>query len=133
MPRIRDLSVEDVRQGKNWRLKPSTKVPKDMAAWEIEPLRELHPDDDVVYAALGVINENRVVPLVVVKTLRSPEYLGDVAYYVKGRWGPRPDRSEFTRLEEIYVANPLDDDPSFFGQDTRERQRSGFQHYKALL
>jgi hypothetical protein len=118
----------------NWLLKPTSKPSKNMADWEIEPLGVPRPNDDVVYSALGLVNDSFAVPAVVVKPLASPEWLGDMAYCINGRWqGPQFDKSAISRFREVYVANPLDEDPSFFGEDTRRAQRSGFELYKSLL
>lgn len=105
-----------------------------MAEWEIEPLGVPGPNDDVVYSALGLVDDSFAVPAVVVKPLVSPEWLGDMAYYINGHWqGPRFDKTKISKFREIYVASPLDEDPSFHGEDTRQAQRSGFENYKALL
>ncbi|HVH66213.1 MAG TPA: hypothetical protein VM674_09260 [Candidatus Acidoferrum sp.] len=99
----------------NWRLKPTARPSKEMAEWEIEPLLGVPgPNDDVVYSALGLVNDSFAVPAVVVKQLASPDWLGDMAYYIRGQWqGPHFDKSAITRFREVFVANPFEEDPSF--------------------
>lgn len=105
-----------------------------MARWEIEPLGMPGPSDDVVYSALGLVDDSFALPALVVKPLASPEWLGDMAYYINGRWqGPQFDKRVTSKFREVYVANPLAEDPSFHGEDTRRAQRSGFEQYKSLL
>ena len=98
-----------------------------MEEWRIEPAEPLQSDDHAVYAAVYVLENGAVEPLLLVKEVSSPEYGGDYCEYVDGRWRqlglvPNPDAPIGTE----YIANPHPDDPSFCGQYDHASQARNF-------
>ena len=78
--RIRDITLEEIRQGKNW------KVTHDEAFdWENDPLEslsiveatEFEPEDEIVYSAIRVTDGGKITPLVMIKQVQDLGYGGD--------------------------------------------------------
>ena len=134
---IKDITIEDIRQGKNWKAQSAEDF-----AWENSPLEDLpivaatefEPEDIVIYSALAVYDDGEVKPLVQIKCVEDLDYGGDYCELVNGKWQqvglvPNPD----TTFGTEYVANPLDEDESFSGDDYREYHRAGFRKLASQL
>jgi hypothetical protein len=133
---IRDLTLNDVREGKNWKGLASVDF------WESSPLETLpiaecgafEPNDYVVYSALFVTDSGDVTPLVVIKEVQNLEYWGDSCEFVDGSWRqvgltPNPQAP----FGDGYVADPLETDGSFGEEDCREYHRQNFRKYVGRL
>jgi hypothetical protein len=136
--RIRDITVADIGQGKNWKVKSTEDFD-----WENDPLEDLsivdasdfEPEDEIVYSALYVTHNGEVQPLVLIKAVEDSDYGGDYCEFVNGKWrqvGLVPDPSALPGTE--FIANPLEYDESFISEDDyRAHHREGFQKYKQGL
>jgi len=129
--RIRDIRVKDVAAGRNWRLRSATDVYQNMPDWEIEECSTFRPTDTVVYSALAVRRTGEVRPLVVIREVRTYEWWGDTCEYVDGAWRELAQSDGWEG--EVFVASPLTDDPSFMGEYSHERQRTGFARWRDRL
>ena len=78
--RISDISLDDIRQGKNWKLLDPDEFlgSLPMEEMSIEPLERFGPEDYVVYSAIYVTDAGEVLPHVMIKEVGSLEYGGDV-------------------------------------------------------
>lgn len=127
--RIRDVRIEDVAAGRNWRLKDDSAF--SMIDREIEDYAALCSGDVVVYSALAVFDTGEVRPLLLIRDPGSCEWWGDTVEYVDGSWrelGPVEDWKA-----ETFVADPLSDDPSFMGEFSHDKQRAGFARWRDRL
>jgi hypothetical protein len=133
--RLRDVKIEDVSAGTNWRLKDSR--PERMVDWEVEQSSEFGPTDSVVYSGVTVYANGEVRPILLVKEVGDPGWWGDTLEFLHGSWrqvglelrtvGERPVQSE------SYIAAPLPQDPSFMGEYCHANQRAGFERFRARL
>ena len=134
---IKDITIEDIRQGKNWK----AQSPEEFG-WEDNPLEDLsigeatefEPDDTIIYSVIVVYDDGEVKPLVQIKEVQDLDYGGDFCEIVNGKWQqlglvPNPD----TTFDTEYVANPLDEDESFSEDDYREHHRAGFRKFASQL
>jgi hypothetical protein len=136
--RIRDITMADIRAGKNWRL-----TPPDDGRWFDAPMEEWGPliETDqftsgahVVYSGVSACRSGRVVAIVQIKTVGDIDYGGDYCEFVGGAWRqvglvPNPN----AETSEEFIANPLSSDPSFTSGDYREYHRRGFRSHVAKL
>lgn len=129
--RIRDIRVEDVKAGTNWRVRGATDVHQNMPDWEIEECSTFRPSDTVVYSALAVLRAGEVRPLVVIREVGTYEWWGDTCEYVDGAWRELVQSNDWEGEE--FVASPLTEDPSFMGEYSHERQRAGFARWRDRL
>jgi hypothetical protein len=127
--RIRDVEVEDVIAGRNWRLKDD--AAPEMVDWEIETCSDFRASDTVVYSALAVFETGEVRPLLVIREVGTYEWWGDTCEYVGGAWRALGRADEWRA--ETYVGAPLENDPSFMGEYSHERQRDGFARWRDRL
>jgi hypothetical protein len=135
---IRDITLADIRAGKNWRFTPSHDEP-----WFDAPMEEWGPltetdqftaEDHIVYSALSVTRSGNVDAIVLIKTVGDIDYGGDYCELVGGEWRqvglvPDPD----VEISEEFIANPLSNDPSFRYDDYRDHHRRGFLSHVAKL
>src|SRR5687768_3622654 len=136
---IKDITIEDIRQGKNWKAQSAEDF-----GWEDNPLEDLsiveatefEPDDTVIYSLLVVYDEGEVKPLVQIKQVQDLDYGGDFCEFVNGKWQqlglvPNPNAP----LGTEYVANPLEQDGSFISDDDdyRAYHRAGFRKFASHL
>jgi hypothetical protein len=132
--RIRDVTIQDVAAGKNWRLKSDTDIDQSMQDWEIEDCTSFSPTDEVVYSALSVCETGEVRPLLLIREVGDPGWWGDTCEYFDGKWRqvglmPSPEYKD----GKEFVASPLPEDPSFMGEYSHEIQRAGFVRWRAGL
>lgn len=137
--RIKDITLDDIRGGKNWKVV----LPEDGVFPEAIPLEEVAaeeadefgPGDYIAYSSIFVTGAGEVKPLVMIKLVADLDYGGDYCEFVDGRWrqlGLEPD--PHAPSGEEYVANPLEQDPSFVSEDDyRKAHREGFKKYISLL
>ncbi len=136
---IKDITIEDIRQGKNWK----AQSPEEFG-WEDNPLEDLsigeatefEPDDTVIYSVIVVYDDGEVKPLVQIKEVQDLDYGGDFCEIVNGKWQqlglvPNPNAP----LGTEYVANPLEQDESFSSDDHdyRAYHRAGFRKFASHL
>lgn len=136
---IKDITLEDIRQGKNWK----AQSPEDFN-WEDNPLEnlsiveatEFESADMIIYSLLLVFDEGEVKPLVMIKQVLDLDYGGDYCEIVNGKWQqlglvPNPNTPSCTE----YVANPLEQDGSFISDDDdyRAYHRAGFRKFASHL
>jgi len=135
--KIQDVTLDDLRQGTNWR----AVNPNDYFDGLI-PLQELSlgksakfsKQDYVIYSVIYVIEPDEVRPLLMMHRVGDMDYGGCYCHYVNGQWqesGLEPDPNYPVGKE--YVANPLPNDHSFvsspsgyFRRLTKNGFRSGF-------
>ena len=135
---IRDITLADIRAGKNWRL-----TPPENERWFDAPMEQWGPlteadqfaaEDHIVYSALSAYRPGRVEAIVLIKTVGDIDYGGDYCELVEGGWRqaglvPNPD----AEISEEFIADPLSIDPSFSSDDYREHHRRGFLTYVGKL
>lgn len=135
---IRDITLADIRAGKNWRL-----TPLQDERWFDAPMEEWGPliktnqfttEDHIVYSALSASRSGRVEAIVLIKTVGDIDYGGDYCELVEGAWRqvglvPNPN----AEISEEFIANPLSIDPSFSTDDYREHHRRGFRSHVGRL
>ena len=129
--RIRDLTLEDIRSAKTWRL-CAEDYPEDLPLEELGPLEPCEAfglEDTVVYAGLMTYPGGPSRALVLIRTVGELDFGGDYCEFVEGKWrqlGLVPDPDSL--FCEEYIGNPLSNDPSFDcpTHDERQRQRSEF-------
>ena len=127
--RIRDVTPEDVVAGRNWRIKDDSGP--SMVDWEIETCSDFHGGDSVVYSALAVFETGEVRPLLLIREVDTYEWWGDTCEYVHGAWMELGQADDWNA--ETYVAAPLKNDPSFLGEYSHEKQRTGFGRWRDRL
>jgi hypothetical protein len=132
--RIKDITRDDIRQGKNWKLAAlhnGTFPDVPLEELSIEEAEVFQPDDHVVYSTIFVTDAGEVQPRVVIKVVSDMDYAGDCCELVDGRWRqaglvPDPDAP----FGNEYFANPLEQDPSFESDDDyRQWHRDGFRKF----
>jgi hypothetical protein len=136
--RIADITMEDIRHGRNWRAccEDFDFFEQPLEELEIEDCVEFTTDDTIVYSGIWVGGDDSVVALVLIKEAFDAGYGGDYCEYVNGRWKQlglvaNPNAQPGNE----YIANPLDLDPSFDApdHDYREYHRTKFLAYKDSL
>lgn len=127
--KIRDVRIDDIVAGRNWRLKDDSEP--NMVDWEIAPCSDSRAGDTVVYSALAVFETGEVRPLLLIREVDTYEWWGDTCEYVDRFW------RELGRVDEwnamAYVASPLNRDPSFMGEYSHEKQSTGFARWRDRL
>jgi hypothetical protein len=130
--RIRDVTIRDVFEGRNWRLTSSTG--RRIVEWKIEVASVFADTDEIVYSALSVYVTGEVRALLLIREVGTYEWWGDMVEYVEGAWralqGPLGDKAV---PSESFVAAPLENDPSFMGEYSHEIQRRGFARWRDRL
>ena len=137
--RIRDITLDEIRNGKNWKLVNPQEVGEILAMEDlsIAECEDFRPEDYVVYSAIFVTDSGEVQPFVMIKEVGDIEYGGDMCEFVGGKWQqmglvPNPDAPFGTE----YYANPLAEDPSFYvdeEQDDKAYHRKGFKQWAVRL
>ena len=136
--RIRDITLAEVRAGKNWRF-----VAPDDDRWFHAPMEDwgpllaagdFEPDDHVVYSALMAYESGRTEPLLMVKRVGDLDYGGEYCEYVDGKWRqvglvPDPD----VEFGDEFIADPLGIDESFSEDEYRQQHREGFLKHAGKL
>lgn len=136
---IKDITIEDIRLGKNWK----AQSPEDFG-WQVNPLEDLsiveatefEPEDTIIYSVIVVYDNGEVKPLVQIKQVQDLDYGGDFCEMVNGKWRqlglvPNP----IAPIGTEYVANPLEQDESFISDDHdyRAHHRAGFIKFASNL
>ncbi len=136
--RIKDITLDDIRKGKNWRvtlLVNGSFPDAPLEELSIEEGEEFGPEVYVVYSTIYVTDSGEVKPLVMIKQVLDMEYGGDYCEIVDGRWsqvGLKPNPNYPSGTE--FFANPLEQDPSFVSDcDYRKWHREGFQEFISQL
>jgi hypothetical protein len=136
MQKIKDVSIEEIKQGQNWKVY----VPEDpnlpLEEWEIEVAEVFLPEDNIAYSAIFVEDgAEKVKPLIQIKEVGYLDYGGDYCEWVDGKWQqlgltPNPNASS----GKDYVANPLTNDPSFDADwDYRKDHSDNFKKWVVKL
>jgi hypothetical protein len=128
---IREVRIEDVVAGCNWRLKNDGDASPNMIDWEIEECSEIGAGDTVVYSALVIFETGEARPLLMIREVETYDWWGDTCEYVNGSWRELGQTDNW--VGECYVAEPLLDDPSFMGEYSHEKQRAGFAQWRDRL
>ena len=142
--RIRDLTIDDIRSGQNWKVTDpeeflqigETLNLEDIHIAKAEPFSE---KDWVAYSALFLTESGSVSPLILIKEVGESQYGGDYCEMHSGKWrqvGLVPNPSAPHGME--YVANPLDQDPAFDtidnqSDDSRAENRAQFRKWSVRL
>ena len=133
--KIRDITLQENKEGKNWKVFPSRSENVPIEEWDIESSDSFNSDDNVAYSALFVTEDGQVTPLLQIKEVGGLDYGGDYAEYKNGKWQqlrlePNPSASK----GKDYVANPLDNDPSFDAEDDyRKKHKENFKTWVKKL
>lgn len=138
-PRIRDLTIEDIRSGRNWKVRNPDEMlaPHNLEDLHISLVDDFSEDDHVVYSAVFVTKDGSVSPLVLIKEVGDADYGGDYCEVHAGKWrqvGLVPNPAAPQGAE--YIANPLDNDPSFVSEppdEYRNTHRAGFRKWSEKL
>ncbi len=142
--RIRDLTLDDIRSGRNWKVADPDELSQIGARFRLEDVHILEADsfaqnDTIAYAALFVTEDGSVSPLVLIKMVGDIDYGGEYCEVQDGKWrqvGLVSNPSAPHGVE--YVANPLDIDPSFTTLDApkadfRAEHRANFRKWCSSL
>lgn len=132
--RIRDIAIEDIQNGTNWKLTHPNQKWSPLEGLAIVPATEFTKDDYVVYSAVWVTEDGEVTPLVLIRQVGHPGYGGDYCEFVHGRWRqvglvPNPHAPP----SKEHIANPLGIDTSFSPEDYREEHEVKFRKWAAKL
>jgi hypothetical protein len=135
---IKDITIDDIRQGKNWKAQSSEDFWLQDNPLEILPVVEANrfeSEDLIVYSAIFVTDDGGIKPLVMIKRVGNLDYGGDYCEFVNGKWQqvglvPNPNATFGTE----YIANPLEQDDSFISDDDyRAYHREGFKKFASSL
>ena len=131
--KIKDVALSEIASGKNWKIVLDDEFDFDLPLeeWMIEDAAEFSVDDMVAYSAVYVV-ENNFTPLILIKDVQGIDYGGDYCEYLNGKWrqlGLEPDPDALPGIE--YIANPLEEDPSFDAPDWDQRgwHRQNFRKF----
>lgn len=131
MKKIKDITLEEIISGKNWKLVTSDhENDLEIVDMFIEGTNNFNEDDFVVYSAILPLINGEAIPLVQIKEVGSSEYGGDFAVYLNGKWGTLgPNFKPDIEVSNItYIANPLDIDPMFeVNLESKEWHRENFR------
>lgn len=137
--KIRDISLDEIRKGKNWKLVDPRELLGELALEDVSiaESEQFGPEDYVVYSAIFATDSGEAQPRVMIKEVGSLEHGGDECELVAGKWQqvglvPNPNAP----FGNEYFANPLAEDPSFdVDEETDERSyhREKFQEWSAKL
>ena len=136
--KIRDITLKDIRDGKNWRLVPETNDWFELPLEEWGPIGEasdFSPTDQIVYSGITVYEDGNVRAIVCVREVQYLDYGGDYCEFVDGEWRqvglvPNPNVPD----SEEFIANPLESDPSFDSDwDYRGHHRENFRRHISKL
>ena len=141
-----DLTVDNIRSGQNWKVSDPEELLQVqfgeglmLEDVRIEETRSFAADDMIVYSTIFVTEDGRVRAGVMIKNVNAIEPGGDYCEIHDGKWRevglvPNPNAPQGTE----YVANPLEEDPSFDTMDNtidnfREDNRVGFRKWASKL
>ncbi|MCP3973695.1 MAG: hypothetical protein GY720_04300 [bacterium] len=134
--RISDLTLADIKAGKNWRASDFAAHLGPLHSMLIEETDGFRDDDTVVYPGVFISDSGKVSALLLIKRVGDIEIGGDYCELHEGQWrqvGLEPDpNAEFGREA---IASPLAQDPSFEseGDGLRfENQQEFLSHVKRL-
>lgn len=131
MKKIKDISIQEIKEGKNWKAYPSKDPSLSVAEWEIDSSESFDFTDHIAYSAIFVSHKGDVYPLVIVKEVGDLDYGGDSCAYEDGKWKqsglePNPNAPN----GEEYFADPLIIDPSFDADDDfRKEHQDNFKKW----
>jgi hypothetical protein len=137
---IKDITINDIRKGKNWRIIPSPEniwIDLPMEEWgPIEELGKYSLEDSVVYSGIVIYKTGEVRPIVLVKSIDDSDYGGDYCERINGTWkqvGLVPNPNALIKYE--FIANPLSEDTSFgsLNDDYRREHKNGFRMHVSKL
>ena len=135
---IKDITIDDIRQGKNWKVQSPDSVRWQEILMEdlfISEAQDFEQEDMIVYSTIFVSDDGDTKPLVMIKRVQDLDYGGDYCELVDGKWQqvglvPNPNAP----FGEEYIANPLEQDDSFGSDgDYRAYHRDGFNKFAANL
>lgn len=129
--KIKEILLDDIRKGSNWKLTcVENELDLPVEEWSIEHCDHFNLEDNIVYSGISVTDSGEVKALVLVKEVGYADYGGDYCELVDGKWRqvglvPNPNAPHGRE----FIANPLDDDPSFYAgpNDFRKENRDGFK------
>ncbi len=61
MQRIKDILLEEIKAGKNWKVKLPNDLNTPFEEWEVEPEEEFSLDDRVAYSAVFVSQNDTIM------------------------------------------------------------------------
>ena len=137
--RIKDISINDIKEGKNWKVLSPENIDWDKISLEELSIRDssdFNEDYLILYSAVFVSDDEKTTPLVMLKKVGDLDYGGDYCEFVDGRWrqlGLEPNPN--APFGNEYYANPLEKDESFVSDDHdyRKWHRNNFRKYISLL
>ena len=142
--RIRDITIDDIKSGKNWKVINPDEL---LLVEDAINLEDIHisksehfcKDDIIVYSSVYVTEDNNVTPMVLVKEVGYCDFGGDYCNFKNGKWSqiglvPNPNAP----AGREYIANPLMIDPSFDTMDNdldnfRVELKDGFQKWAIYI
>ena len=135
--KIKDVTLSEISSGINWKVLVDDEFDFDLPLedWDIEDTAEFERYDTIAYSAVYVV-ENNATPLILIKEVQGIDYGGDYCEYINGKWrqlGLEPDPN--APVGQEYIANPLDQDPSFDAPDWDHRgwHRENFRKFVIKL
>jgi hypothetical protein len=135
---IKDITIDDIRLGKNWKVLSPNTVNWGMVLLEelfIVEIEKLGQQDVIVYSAVFVEDGGKTKPVLMIKRVEDLNYGGDYCELVNGEWRqvglvPNPNAAFGTE----YIADPLEQDESFANdEDCRAYHRNGFKKFVTNL
>ena len=133
--KIKDITINEIILGKNWKLTLPEDFDIPMEEWEIQDTDTFNEEDNIVYSAIFVTKSGKVTPLVLLKEVGDLDYGGDYCEYLNGKWSQvglvaNPNMES----TDEYIANPLEQDPSFDADDDyRAEHRENFKKWSEKL
>ncbi len=136
MRKIKDITLEEIKSGKNWKYYPPIDFSIPMEEWEIEDVDSFEESDHIVYSVILVGRDsNKIEAAVCLKVVGDYDYGGDFCIYENGEWyqaGLKLDPN--AELVDEYFANPLEQDNSFYADwDYRGDHRENFKRLSSNL
>ena len=131
--RIKDIKVAAVFAGKNWLLTDGSDLSSNIIDWEIAEASVFTKNDTIVYSGIEVFKSGVVRPLILVREVGDLEWWGDSCSYVNGKWQAPSQSDEWIDGLGEYIAMPLQNDPSFMGEYSHQKQRKGFLRWRGGL
>lgn len=132
MKKLKEISIDEIIQGKNWKIHPSN---DSIEIWEVEATETFDPKDCIAYSAIFVTDTGSVTPLILIKEVCDLDYGGDYVEYKNGKWQQLGIESNPNSSKgKDYIANPLFIDPSFDADDDyRKEHQDNFKKWIVKL
>lgn len=131
MKQIKDITLEELKKGLNWKVKVPDDVDTSLENYFIEETDKFKPTDTIAYSAIMVFDNGEILPLIQIKEVEYLDYGGDYCERRNRKWqqlGLTPNPNLVYGVD--YVANPLEIDPSFdTNWDHRAWHRENFRKY----